>query len=93
VRNNRISCLNRFQSACISIASSQNVIIEDNQFSAKTEIDYRFIIDDVVDPETKMSHPELDVKNVYVKGNIYKNISKLYFIKVKEFSSRNCNIE
>lgn len=93
VRNNRISCLNRFQSACISIASSQNVIIEDNQFSAKTEIDYRFIIDDVVDPETKMSHPELDVKNVYVKGNIYKNINKLNFIKVKEFSSRNCNIE
>lgn len=93
VRNNRIHCLDNANSACISVASSQNIQIENNKFICNSGIDNRVIIDDVNDPETGKSHPELSVKNVDIRNNVFSGVRKVNSIKVGDLSARRCHIE
>lgn len=93
IRNNRIRCLSNINSACISVASSQNIKIEKNKFSCNAGIDKRVIINEVNDPETGEAHSELIVKDVDIRNNSFDGVRKVNSIMIKNLNGRNCHVD
>lgn len=93
MKNNKIKCLGRAKSACLSVVSSQDVQIVENEFESKENIPYRVMLDEALDPETKKETKSLNVKNVDLRKNIYRGVPEKNEIMLENLKDRKCHIE
>ena len=75
VKRNKFVSVDREQSCYISVSSSQNITISDNEFKPTTyPLETTIKINDVKDPETGDDVEELNTQNIMIRKNIYINI-------------------
>lgn len=93
VKNNKVECLFKPNAACISVASSRDVVVSDNTFAAKSGMPYRTMLDEAADPETGKETESLSIENIDLRRNAYSGIKDDHAIKVSQIQNKNCYVK
>lgn len=93
VNNNKIECLFKANSSCISVVSSRNIVVSNNTFTAKSGMPFRTILDEAVDPETGKKVRSLSVEKVDLRGNSYSGVKDDHSIKVERLERKKCYVK
>lgn len=72
IKKNKVYSIYRDNSAMVSVASSQDVLLRANIFNTKDNVlPTAILFNNVVDCETEKAAPDLDVKNVSILSNTF----------------------
>lgn len=93
VKDNKVNCLFKPNAACVSVASSKNIKVFDNEFYAEKGMPYRTMLDEVVDPETGQNVNVLRLSDVDLRNNKYTKVEDKHSVKVVLDKRSNCYIK
>lgn len=90
VKNNKFECLFKPNAACISVVSSRDVVVNNNEFTAKNGMPFRTLIDEGADPELGMFNDSLSIENIDLRNNRYFGVKDDHAVKITQFQKVNC---
>ncbi len=93
VKNNKFECLFKPNAACISVVSSRDVVVNDNEFTAKSGMPFRTMLDEAADPELGVFDNSLSIENIDLRNNRYSGVKDDHAIKVTQFQKKNCRFK